>query len=270
MVRGTKGITIRGASHGERSEIAAGVVLAALVLGGCRSVDAQLTIPAPPEKVWSVLMDGDRYGEWNPVLVEVDGEFREGATLTYQMMTESGEAAEVDGTRRSSSTRVANSNQAGGIWGVMTFDHHWILEPVEGGTRVTQHEDYDRHRRPVLGPELVPRGLRPRKPGASGSRVGGRRPGGCEVSKPTVGFIGLGAMGEPMARAPARQAAFASSSCANRSRERDRAAGSEIGVGGTRRCAAAVGADADILMTDRLRRTAVGCRCSAGIGRCTF
>ncbi|MDJ0788370.1 MAG: SRPBCC domain-containing protein [Myxococcota bacterium] len=116
-------------------------MVAALALSGCKSVDAQLTIPAPPEKIWSVLMDGASYGEWNPVLVEVEGEFQEGARLTYQMMTESGEPAEVE-ARVVKLDPGRELNQAGGYWGILTFDHHWILEPVEGGTRVTQHEDY--------------------------------------------------------------------------------------------------------------------------------
>ena len=116
-------------------------VVAALAFVGCKSVDAQLTIPASPEKIWSILMDGDNYGEWNPVLVQVEGEFREGATLTYQMMTESGEAAEVEARVVKLDPR-RELNQAGGYWGILTFDHHWILESVEGGTRVTQHEDY--------------------------------------------------------------------------------------------------------------------------------
>ena len=119
-----------------------GIVVAGLVSSGCKSVDARLTIPASAEEIWSVLMDGEHYGEWNPVLVGVEGEFREGATLTYQMMTESGEAAEVE-ARVVKLDPERELNQAGGYWGILTFDHHWILEPVEGGTRVTQHEDYE-------------------------------------------------------------------------------------------------------------------------------
>ncbi len=118
-----------------------GVVVATHALSGCKSVDAELTIAASPEEIWSVLMDGAHYGEWNPVLVQVEGEFREGAQLTYQMMTESGEAAEVE-ARVLELDPGRELNQAGGYWGILTFDHHWILEPVEGGTRVTQHEDY--------------------------------------------------------------------------------------------------------------------------------
>lgn len=125
------------------NELTSKLVLSLLALGvvGCKAVDAQLTIPAPPEQIWSVLMDGDHYGEWNPVLVQVDGEFRGGEQLTYQMMTESGEPTAVE-ARVVKLDPGRELNQAGGYWGILTFDHHWILEPVEGGTRVTQHEDY--------------------------------------------------------------------------------------------------------------------------------
>lgn len=30
--------------------------------------------------------------------------------------------------------------QKGGVPGILTFDHRWLLEPVPGGTRVTQYE----------------------------------------------------------------------------------------------------------------------------------
>ncbi len=66
------------------------------------------------------------------------------------------------------------------------------------------------------------------------------------MSRPTVGFIGLGAMGEPMA-GHLLAGGFQVTSCANRSREaieRLAAEGLE-----ERDDAAAVGADADILMT---------------------
>ncbi|MDJ0788371.1 MAG: NAD(P)-dependent oxidoreductase [Myxococcota bacterium] len=66
------------------------------------------------------------------------------------------------------------------------------------------------------------------------------------MSRPIVGFIGLGAMGEPMA-GHLLSAGFRVRSCANRSRdaiERLAAEGLE-----EREDAAAVGADADILMT---------------------
>ena len=30
--------------------------------------------------------------------------------------------------------------QTGGVPGLLTFDHQWLLKPVDGGTKVTQHE----------------------------------------------------------------------------------------------------------------------------------
>ena len=33
-------------------------------------------------------------------------------------------------------------NQVGGIPGILNFDYKWLLEPVDGGTRVVQHEEY--------------------------------------------------------------------------------------------------------------------------------
>jgi len=118
-----------------------GVACAAIGLSGCKSVHADLVVPAEPSEIWAVLMDGEHYGEWNTVLVEVEGEFREGATMTYQMMSPDGTTTPVDAEIvKLDPERELNQN--GGYPGIMTFDHHWILEPVDGGTRVTQHEDY--------------------------------------------------------------------------------------------------------------------------------
>jgi len=118
-----------------------GVAIATLGLSGCKSVHTELFVPASSAEIWSVLMDGEHYGEWNPVLIEVEGEFSQGATMTYQMMTEEGVASEVDADVIKLEPEI-ELNQFGGIRGVLTFDHHWILESVAGGTQVTQHEDY--------------------------------------------------------------------------------------------------------------------------------
>ena len=76
-------------------------------LMGCATVHTELVIEAPPNEVWAALADRDGYRDWHPVLVP---------------------------------ERLLN--QRGGIWGMLTFDHRWELEPVEGGTRLVQHEEY--------------------------------------------------------------------------------------------------------------------------------
>ena len=85
------------------------------------------------------LMDTGRYGEWNPIFVSADGRFEEGGTVRYQMRTADGGTTPVEPrVRRLVGERELN--QFGGMRGVLTFDHTWRLEPVAGGTRVTQQQ----------------------------------------------------------------------------------------------------------------------------------
>lgn len=44
-------------------------------------LDASIEIDAPAARVWEVLADTARYGEWNPFVTALDGELREGADL---------------------------------------------------------------------------------------------------------------------------------------------------------------------------------------------
>ena len=73
-----------------------GGVIVALSLLGHKSVHAELVIPAPPEAIWSVLTDAAGYKDWNPVFTHVEGEYREGAKMAYQMRDESGKETPPD------------------------------------------------------------------------------------------------------------------------------------------------------------------------------
>jgi hypothetical protein len=44
-------------------------------------LDASIEIDAPAERVWAILADTRRYGEWNPFVTGLAGELREGAVL---------------------------------------------------------------------------------------------------------------------------------------------------------------------------------------------
>lgn len=121
-----------------------GIVAAAallLALLGRKTVRAEIDIAAPPEEVWAVLTDAERYTEWNPVFVRVDGQYAEGAEMAYGMRDAKGNTLDV--TARVVKFDVARElNQFGGMRGILTFDHHWTLEPAGEGTRVVQHEEY--------------------------------------------------------------------------------------------------------------------------------
>jgi len=43
--------------------------------------EVRLQVDAPPEFVWRVLIDFERYSEWNPFIVKVDGEARIGSKI---------------------------------------------------------------------------------------------------------------------------------------------------------------------------------------------
>lgn len=117
------------------------VALGVLALTGGKSVHAERVIPHPPQAIWAVLMDADGYEDWNPVLVRAEGRFEEGRAMRYDMRTSNGGTTPVAPmVRRLVAEREIN--QFGGTRGVLTFDHTWRLEPVDGGTRVTQHEEY--------------------------------------------------------------------------------------------------------------------------------
>ena len=104
-----------------------------------KTFHVEAVVSAPPEAVWAVLMDTSSYSEWNPVFVAVDGSYAEGETVKNKVRFPDGSDVEMGATIE---TLVEGKElrQSGGIPGFLTFDHRWLLQPVDGGTRVTQHE----------------------------------------------------------------------------------------------------------------------------------
>ena len=117
------------------------VFITPLVFLSCKAVHTEITIPAEPEIIWSVLTDASGYKAWNPVLVPIEGDLREGEKLKYQMTQPDGKQSEVM-ARVKKMVELKELNQSGGIPGILTFDHKWLLDPVDEGTRVAQHEEY--------------------------------------------------------------------------------------------------------------------------------
>ena len=117
------------------------VILIILYLVGHKSVHSELFVPATPQQVWSVLLDTDNYERWNTVLVLHSGELIEGNEVTYEFRQDDENSYEI-------SSRVQGIvdgrllNQRGGLPGVLTFDHRYVLEPADSGTNVIIHEDY--------------------------------------------------------------------------------------------------------------------------------
>ncbi len=117
------------------------LLLLILVLTGRKSVHHEILIKATPDAVWSVLMDAKSYQEWNPVLIPIEGELVEGARIRYLFRQDEQNESEIPSTVRQLIPQQL-LNQGGGMPGVLTFDHRYILEEMADGTKVTIHEDY--------------------------------------------------------------------------------------------------------------------------------
>lgn len=124
--------------------IGALVVLVALVIGSLvsrKDVHTERVIPATPDAIWAVITDAAGYAAWNPVLIHAPTAHVVGATIEYTLREPNGreypikaKVLKMDANRE--------LHQRGGIPGVLTFDHQYLLEAVHGGTKVTQHEVY--------------------------------------------------------------------------------------------------------------------------------
>ncbi|TKG89815.1 SRPBCC domain-containing protein [Puteibacter caeruleilacunae] len=117
------------------------IVLVVLYILGKKSVHAEIVINATPEKVWSVLMDKSAYREWNTVLIPVKGDLEIGTKVDYEFYQDENSSYTI-----SSKVLAVEENkllnQGGGAFGVLTFNHKYILEETEDSTKVIIHEDY--------------------------------------------------------------------------------------------------------------------------------
>ena len=115
------------------------VLLIAAAVFSNKTYKVERVINASPDAVWDVLMDTASYGDWNPVFIKVVGSYEPGGTVQNTFQAPSGETFDVT-NRVTEVVPQKLLRQKGGMTGIITFDHQWQLEPVEGGTRVTQYE----------------------------------------------------------------------------------------------------------------------------------
>ena len=50
---------------------------------GCATVSNEVVIDATPEQVWNVLIETEKYPEWNPVMTKVSGRHEIGKELVF-------------------------------------------------------------------------------------------------------------------------------------------------------------------------------------------
>lgn len=117
------------------------LLLILLILIGKKSVQHEIIIDANVEKVWSVLIDTEKYSEWNPVMELVNGKVEVGNKVRYKFTQDDENISEID-SKVISIVPKKLLKQGGGVPLIITFDHKYILEPIDGKTKVTIHEEY--------------------------------------------------------------------------------------------------------------------------------
>ena len=111
------------------------------IMLGCATVSNEVVIDATPEQVWNVLIETEKYSEWNPVMTKVSGRHEIGKKLTFTIAGMGDKPIDMD-AKVFKVEKPKYLEQKGGTWGIMTFHHQYILEKHDKGTKVTQKEDY--------------------------------------------------------------------------------------------------------------------------------
>ena len=108
------------------------------------SRETQILIPSLPVEIWSVLTDLNGNKDWNPVFVPFEGKLEEvnkGDKLTY-LYTQPGNDPVETKMKVNKLEKPKQLNQNGGIWGILSVNHYWILQNVPDETLLTNREEW--------------------------------------------------------------------------------------------------------------------------------
>jgi hypothetical protein len=109
-----------------------------------RELQASIGIDAPAERVWDVLSDLSRYGDWNPFMTQADGELIEGAKLAIRIQPPGGRQMQFKPTVLEVEPRRSVRWLGRFIVpGIFDGEHTLTVEPLgEAAARFTQRERF--------------------------------------------------------------------------------------------------------------------------------
>jgi hypothetical protein len=120
-----------------------------------RVITTSITITAEPQVVWDVLVDFDRYAEWNPFIVRAEGRAVEGTSLQIDVQPPGGRVM----THHPAVVRIEPARRLEwlgrlSIPGMFAGRHEFVLEPGSGRTLLHHHEEFTGLLVPLLGSTL--------------------------------------------------------------------------------------------------------------------
>jgi len=117
-----------------------------LALGGCTThipVRSQIEIDAPLERVYSTLIEFERYPAWNPYHIRVAGSPEPGAKLKVTVHRPDGKTVEVPAVHVLRLRENAELTWGGGIKGVFYGEHVFELKKLAANrTLLIHNEDF--------------------------------------------------------------------------------------------------------------------------------
>lgn len=125
--------------------ITALITVAAIAIYGIGRVTGpsfytEIEIAAPAPAVWAVLADTNGHADWNPLIVSMEGEVKEGTQLRNILQLPG--ASPMEFTPR---VLVATENVElrwlgdAGVPGIFDGEHYFLLEETGGGTTLFRH-----------------------------------------------------------------------------------------------------------------------------------
>jgi hypothetical protein len=106
-----------------------------------KELRTEIEIAAPPERVWTVLIDFDSYPDWNPFIRRITGQPAVGSRLEVRL-----EPPEGRGMTFKPSVLKAQAHQEFAwlgrlmVPGIFDGEHRFELHPRNGGTLFVQRE----------------------------------------------------------------------------------------------------------------------------------
>ncbi len=104
------------------------------------SVYTEIEIAAPAPAVWAVLADTQGHADWNPLIISMEGEIKEGAQLRNVLQLQEGSTNVFSPT-----ILVAEADAelrwlgSAGVKGIFDGEHYFLLEETDRGTTLFRH-----------------------------------------------------------------------------------------------------------------------------------